>query len=102
MVLMGNRRPEERHEAITQELIDSALIAMDSAQRQLKKMVQDGMHGLWPELLRQARVIRQVTEEHGDLLALPLQRRVGGEDFLHQVLRSVGAWLPHGLAASDG
>ena len=61
VVLMGNRRPEECHEAVPQELINGAFIAMDGAQRQLKKLVQDAMHGLWPELFRQARVIRQVA-----------------------------------------
>src|SRR5262249_34885173 len=82
VVLMGNRRSEERHEAIPQELIDGAFIVMDGPQHQLKKLVQDGMHSLWPKLLRQARAIREVTEEHGDLLALPLQRCMGCQHFL--------------------
>ena len=99
---MGDGRPEQGHEAVAQELIDGAFIAVHGAQGKLKELVQARVCMVsGPELLGQARVIRQVTEEHGDLLALPLQRRVGRQNFLDQVRRRVGTWLPYRLVAGD-
>jgi hypothetical protein len=41
VVLVGHGCPEEGHEAIAEELIDRALVAMDLAERKLEETVQE-------------------------------------------------------------
>src|SRR5262245_13085620 len=89
MVLMGNGSPEQRHEAVTKELINGAFILMNRGQSEFEEMVQQGMHGLRAQTLSQGCGVRNITEEHGDLFALPFERTPGGEDFLGQMRRGV-------------
>ena len=92
MVLVGDRRAEERHEAIAEELIDGALVAVDLGEAQGEEPVQEGVHRLRAQTLGQRRGVGDVAEEHGHLLALPLDRAPQGEDLVSEVLRSVGLW----------
>ena len=90
MVLMGDGGAEQRHEAIAQELIDVAFVAMNGIDSELEEPVQNVVHGLRPELLGHLRRVRQIAEQHRDLLAFSLQDGAGGEDLLAgQVRRSV-------------
>jgi hypothetical protein len=89
MVLVGQGGPEERHDAVTHDLIDRALVAVD----RLHHAFEDGVEQL-ARLLRvaigeQLHGALQVREEDGDLLALAFQGRLGGEDPLGEVLGGV-------------
>jgi hypothetical protein len=90
LVFMGERRPEQGHKAVTQELIDRPLVAVDLDQGQLEKPVQEGVHGFGTHALSQDREVRQVAEKDGDLFALALEGASGGQDLLGEVLRGVG------------
>ena len=89
MVLMGDGGAEQRHEAVAEELVDVAFVAMNGIEGKLEEPVQDVVHGLRPELLGHARRARQVAEQHRDLLAFSLQGGAGGEDLLGQMRRGV-------------
>jgi len=79
VVLVGDRRSEQGHEAVPEELVDGPLIAVDLAQGQLKEPVQEEVHGLGPQPVGQGGRAHQVAEEHGDLLALAFQGGPGLE-----------------------
>ena len=94
VILMGNGCTKQSHEAIAQELVDGALVAVHPVQRQLKKAIEQGVHGLWPNALGQGSGVGQITEEHRHLLALPCQGAVGGENLIGEVLGGVGERRP--------
>ena len=90
VILVGQRGAEERHEAVAEELVDGALVAVDLGQGGLEEAVEEDVHGLRPQPFGQRGGADQVAEEHGDRLALAFQRRARGEDPLGEVARRVG------------
>ena len=91
VVLVGDGRPEERHDAVTEELVDRALVAVHLGQHEIEGPAHEPMDFLGVEAGREGREPGDVHEEHRHLLALALERAGGGEDLLGQVLRRVGA-----------
>ena len=85
VVLVRQRRAEERHDPVAQHLVHRALVAVDG----LHQPFQDGVEQT-PRLLRIAvsqelhRPL-QVREQHRDLLALALDRLAGVEDLLDEM-----------------
>jgi hypothetical protein len=73
MVFMSQRGTKQRHEAITQKLIDCALIAVYLGQSQLEEVVEQGVHRLGSQPLRQGCRVGEIAEQDGDLLALAFQ-----------------------------
>jgi hypothetical protein len=63
---------------------------MDFGEHQLKRPSHDLVDVLWVEAFRERSKPRDVDEEDRHLLAFALERALGGEDFLGQVLRGVG------------
>jgi hypothetical protein len=97
MIFMGNRRPEQRHDAIPHHLIDGPFIAMDRGHhaledgvKQLSRLfritVREEIHGPF-----------KVGKEDGDLLALAFQSGARGQDLLGEVWRRIGErfWAWH-------
>ena len=90
VVLVGERRAEERHDAVAHHLVDRALVAVDG----LYHALEDGVEEL-PGLLgvpvgQQLHGPLEVSEKYRDLLALAFEGGLGGEDLLGEVLRGVG------------
>jgi hypothetical protein len=103
MVLMGDGCPEERHDAVAGVLVDGALEAVDAVRQDLEEAVEDAVPLLGVHLLGQLQGALHVSEEHGHLLALALERRLALEDLLGQVLGGVVAGialLPRGFGRS--
>jgi hypothetical protein len=46
VVLVRDRRAEQRHKAVAEKLVYCAFVAMDFGKRQLEEAVQQGVHGL--------------------------------------------------------
>jgi hypothetical protein len=90
VVLVGERRPEQRHDAITHDLIHGALVAMDRLHHALEHRVQDLARVLGVAVGEQLHGALQVGEEHRHLLALALEGGPGGEDSFREVLGGVG------------
>ena len=85
MVLMSDGGAEQRHEAIAQELVHVAFVAVNGIEGQLEELVQDIVHGLGSELLGHAGRVRQIAEQHGDLLAFTLEDGTGREDLFGEM-----------------
>src|SRR5262250_2389820 len=92
MILVGYRSSEESHEAVAQELIDRALVAVNLGEGQRKEAVEEGMHRFGAKTLRQYRRVHDVAKQHRHLLALAFQRMPRMQDLLDEVRRSVRAW----------
>ena len=90
MVLVGERRAEERHDPVAHHLVDGALVAVDRLHHALEHRVEDLARLLGVAVGEQLHRALEVGEEDRDLLALAFQRGLGGEDLLGEVLGGVG------------
>ena len=103
MILMGQGRPEQRHDAIAHDLVHRALVAVHGLHHALQHRVEE-----LPGLLRiavgqQLHRAFEVGKQHGDLLALAFQGTAGGEDLLGQIGGRVGErGRLHGLLGRGG
>jgi hypothetical protein len=94
VVLVRDRRPEERHDPIPEELIHRPLVAVDLRQHQLEGPVHHPVHVFRVEAFGEGGEPRHIHEEHGDLLALAFESTAGLQDLVGEVFRSVGrGWL---------
>ena len=89
MVLMGQRRAEQRHDPVAHHLVDGALVAVDGLHHPLEDGVEKLAGLLGVAVGEQLHRALQVGEEHRDLLALALERGLRGEDLLGEVLGRV-------------
>ena len=91
VVLVGERRAEEGHDPVAHHLVDRALVAVDvdGLHHPLEHRVEDLSRLRGISVGEQLHAALQVGEEDGDLLALTLERALGGEDFLGEVLGGV-------------
>ena len=91
VVLVGDRRPEQRHDAVAGELVDGALEAVDA----LGEDREEAIHHLAPRLgigaLGEVHRAHHVGEENRDLLALALEGAAGCADLLGEVRGGLGA-----------
>jgi hypothetical protein len=85
MVLVGEGRAEQRHQAVAEELVHGSLVAVDLRQHQLKGVIHDLMDVLGIEVLGQGGERRDIDEEDGDLLALALKGRPRRKDLFGEV-----------------
>ena len=91
VVLVGERRTEERHDALPHHLVDRAFVAMHRFHHQLAHLVDDRADLLGIAVADRLDHPVDAREEHGDLLALALESLPGVEDALGQVRRGVDA-----------
>ena len=91
VVLVGDGRAEERHDAVAGVLVDRALEAVDAVGQDLEEAVEDPVPLLGVDLLGQLHRALHVGEEHGDLLALALEGGLALEDLVGEVLGGVVA-----------
>ena len=90
VVLVRDRRAEQRHETVAQELIDGALVAMDLSQRAVEEAAQQRVHFVGAELLGERRRTDDVAEQHGHRLALALQGAARREDLFGEMPGRIG------------
>ncbi len=72
MVLVRDRRAEQREDAVAGGLHDVAVVAMDRVDHQLQRRIDDRARRLRVEVLHQFRRALDVGEQRGDRLALAL------------------------------
>src|SRR5262245_47004516 len=89
VVLVRDRRTEERHDAVARELVDGTLEAMDAGGENLEEAIDDRAPALGIELLGQLHRALHIGEEDGHLLPLALESGTGGEDLLGEMPRRV-------------
>jgi hypothetical protein len=72
VILVGDRRPEQRHDPIAHHLVNGALVAVDSLHHQLENRIEDLTRFLGITIGKQLHRALEIREEHRDLLALSL------------------------------
>ena len=75
VVLVGDRRAEERHDAVADELVDHPAVARNRLAERLEAAVHDHRHLFRVELLAHGREAGDVGEEDGDDLPLAARQR---------------------------
>ena len=76
VVLVGERRAEEGHDAVAHHLVDGAFVAVDGLHHSLEHRVEELARLLGIAVGEQLHGALEVGEEHGDLLALAFQSRL--------------------------
>ncbi len=90
VVLVRQRGPEERHDAVPEHLVDGPLVAVDGLHHELEDRVDDLPRFFRVPVRQQLHRALQVREEHRHVLALAFQRAPRGEDLLREVPGRVG------------
>jgi hypothetical protein len=90
MVLVRERRAEERHDAVAHDLVDGALVPVNGLHHAFEDRIEQLARLLGVAVGKQFHRALEVGEEHGHLLALAFQRGLRGEDSLGEVLWRVG------------
>ena len=85
MILMGQGRAKERHDAIAHDLVDRALVAVHGGHHAFQDGIEELPGLLGVALGQQFHGAFEVGKQHGDLLALAFQGTAGGEDLLSQI-----------------
>src|SRR5262245_25609215 len=96
VVLVRDRRAEERHDAVAGVLVHRALEAVHPISEELEETINDPVPLLRIDLLGELHRPLDVGEEHRHLLALTLEHAAGAEDLLGEVLRGVSGGRPLG------
>ena len=96
VVLVGERRAEERHDAVAHHLVHGALVAVHRLHHPLEHRIEQAARLLGIPIGEQLHRALEIGEQHRDLLALALEGVARGQDLLGEVLGGVG--LGRGLA----
>jgi hypothetical protein len=73
VILVGQRRAEQGHNPVAHHLVDRAFVMVDGLYHSLEDGVKDLPRVLWIAVGQQLHRALEIGEEHGDLLALPLE-----------------------------
>ena len=73
MILVGERRAKQRHDAVAHHLVHRALVAVHGLHHALEHGVEELARLLGVAVGEQLHRALEVGEEHGDLLALAFQ-----------------------------
>jgi hypothetical protein len=90
VILVGDRRPEERHNAVAHDLVHRALEAMDRVDHALEDRVKKCSRLLRISADYELHRASKIGEQHGDLLAFTLESSPALEDLLGEKLRRLG------------
>jgi hypothetical protein len=90
MVFMRNRCPKQGHNAIAQDLVDGAFVAVHGRHHALQHRVEELARLLGVAVGQQLHGAFEVGKQHRDLLAFPIQRTAGGTDLLSEMGGRIG------------
>ena len=90
VVLVGDRGAEEGHEAVAEELVDRALVAVDLGEGEGEEAVDDPVIFLRASLRRQLGRADDVAEEDAHLFPFALDRAADRENLVTQMAGRVG------------
>src|SRR4030095_479421 len=90
VVLVGERRPEQGHDAVAHDLVHRPLVPVYRVHHALEDRVEDATRVLRVAVGEQFHRPFEVGEQYGDLLALAFERTAGSENALGEVLGRVG------------
>jgi hypothetical protein len=95
MVFMGNRRTEQRHDAVAGVLVHRAFEAVHAFGQDGEETFEDLVPFLGVELFGEFHRTLHVGEQHGDLLALAFQGRARLQNPVGEVFGGVGPRFAH-------
>ena len=90
VILVRQRRAEEGHDPVAQDLVDGALVVVDRLHQGFEDRVEDLPRFLRIPVGQELERALQIGEEHGDLLALAPERLAHAQHAIRQVPRRVG------------
>ena len=90
MILKGEGRPEERHDPVTQDLVDRPLILVNRLHHPFKHGIEDLARLFGIAVGQKFHRALEVGEEDRDVFALAFEGGLGGEDSLGEVSGRVG------------
>jgi hypothetical protein len=89
VIFAGERRAEQRHDAVAHDLVDGAFVAMHRFHHLIEHRVEQLARLLGVAVGQQLHRSLEIGEQHGDLLALAFDRGLGREDLVGKMLRRV-------------
>ena len=93
MILVGDRRAEQRHDAVARELVDETLEALDALGENREEALHDRAPLFRVELLGEVHRALHVGEQHRHLLVLAFEGGLRLQDPVGEVLWCMGAGL---------
>ena len=90
MILMGDRRAEQRHDPVAHDLVDGALVAMHGIHHHADRAIEDAARLFRVSAFDDRERALDVGEQHRDVLALAGQLRTSVKDALGEMVRRVG------------
>ena len=100
VIFMGQRCSEDRHDAVTDELVDRPLVLQDARDKIAEAVVQDGRNQFDIHLLRKGSKAGDIRKEDGNVAAFAFDLLAGLEDLAGELGRNV--ILDEGVAVNDG
>ncbi len=89
MILVRDRRTEQRHDAVTGVLIHRAFVTVYGTAQDGEEAIEDAVPGLGAGFLRKLGRAFDIGKQNGDALALALHGRARLEDAIGQMLGRV-------------
>jgi hypothetical protein len=86
VVLVGERRPEQSHDAVAHHLIDGAFVAMDRFHHPLEHRIEEPPGVFRVSIGQNLERSAEISEEDGDLFALAFDSLAPPENLLREVL----------------
>ena len=102
MVLVSDRRAENRHDAVAQDLVDRAFIGMHGIDHDLLKGIEQRTDLLSVQVLDEVGRALDIGEQDGDLFALAFDRGARAQDFLGKRRGSVEGGGRRACAPASG
>jgi hypothetical protein len=94
VVFMRDRRPEQGHNPVAHDLVHGPLAAVHRGHHALQHRVEELARLLGVAVGQQLQRAFEISKEHRDLLALPFQSTLRGQDLLDQMTwRVTDRWL---------
>jgi hypothetical protein len=90
MVLVGERRAEERHDSVPHHPVDGALVVMHRLHHLFEDRIEDPAGLFRIAVGEEFHGALEIGEQYGHLLALAFKRGLGREDLLGEVPGSIG------------
>ena len=90
MILVGERRSEQRHDLVAHHLVDRPLVPVNGLHHPLEHGIKNLARLLGVAISEQLHRALEVGEEDRDLFALALKGGLGRKDLLGEVLWRIG------------
>ena len=85
MILVGDRRAEEGHDAVAHDPVDRPFVVVNGLDHPFEHGLEQLLRSLGVAVRKDLHRTLDIREQHGDLLAFTLEAYPGGEDLVGKV-----------------